>query len=159
MNNTHYSANLLKYMNTPESYNMNVSIYLKNILTHEHLYIEEPKDVNIKNELCNFISLSSNEITLENLEKLKGHVILYQYPDTSAWSNSYHMSFMQIENINQKNDNFVLTKYKKDTFIDSSGKEITMVDRCIEKLYRLREQSSAYRIWLPFKLYLNEYIT
>ena len=113
MNNTHYSANLLKYMNTPESYNMNVSIYLKNILTHEHLYIEEPKDVNIKNELCNFISLSSNEITLENLEKLKGHVILYQYPDTSAWSNSYHMSFMQIENINQKRDEKMIIKKRE----------------------------------------------
>uniref|UniRef100_A0A6C0IW93 Uncharacterized protein n=1 Tax=viral metagenome TaxID=1070528 RepID=A0A6C0IW93_9ZZZZ len=155
MNTSHYSANLLKYMNTSESYNMNVSIHLTNILTHEHLYIEEPKDVNIKDELCNFISLSPNEITWENLEKLKEYIILYQYPDTSAWSKSYHMSFMHIENIDKENDHLILTKYKKDTFIDSSGEEIIMVDRYAEKLYILRNQSSAYRIWLPFKVYLD----
>jgi len=140
---------------------MNVSIYLKNLLTHKHLYIEEPKDihlynVSIKDELCNFISLSSTEITHENLGKLKEYIILYQYPDTSAWSKSYHMSFMHIEDIDKENDQLILTKYKKDIFMDSSGKEIIMVDRYVENLYRLREQPSSYRIWLPFKLYLDK---
>ena len=101
------------------------------------LYCREPIDQDICGELCNFIFLDQPEVTLQNISPLVGHTILYQFPCT--FSAEYHMRFAHIRSIDpdQNTINFDIGS-------------ATISD--------MRKRSSAYRFWLPFRLYADKIV-
>ena len=140
----YYSNKLLEYIN-----NQNQSYFILNIMCSDVL-IEPDLITNITEykqelhgELCNFLCLHSTEITMENLSNLIGLVILYQYP--SRFSVDYHMRFVRIKQINKEDNTIVL---------DSINNEYCPTS--IEKINDLKRRSSAYRIWMPARLYIDK---
>lgn len=101
------------------------------------LYKQRAIDQDIKNELCNFIFLDQPEVTMQNMVPLVDHIILYQFPcPTSA---EYHMRFARILSIDPDTNT-----------IHMDIGTVTLTD--------MRRRSSAYRFWLPFRLYTDKIV-
>lgn len=142
----YYSSNLLNYIsNQCDSYFkldiMNSDVLLEPQLSCNSPYFEQ----NIKGELCNFLYLDQPEITIENIQSLVGHIVLYQYP--SRYTADYHLRFVRILSVNQSKGTISVTS----NFISSK-------DVLHEQISNLRRRSSAYRIWIPTRLYIKKMV-
>ena len=142
----YYSSNLLNYIsNKCDSYFkldiMNSDVLLEPQLSCNSPYFEQ----NIKGELCNFLYLDQPEITIENIQSLVGHIVLYQYP--SRYTADYHLRFVRILSVNQSKGTISVTS----NFISSK-------DVLHEQISNLRRRSSAYRIWIPTRLYIKKMV-
>jgi hypothetical protein len=94
-------------------------------------------DPPISGELCNFIFLERSEVTLQNITPLVGNTILYQFP--SPVSVEYHLRFVRIISVDT-DENTIHFDYGNATISD------------------MRRRASAYRIWLPFRLYSDKIV-
>jgi len=103
----------------------------------DSLKISKCLDHSITGELCNFIFLEQSEITLQNITPLVGDTILYQFP--SPVSVEYHLRFVRILSIDP-DKNTIQFDYGNATISD------------------LRRRSPAFRIWLPFRLYIDKIV-
>jgi len=101
------------------------------------LYCRQHIDQDICGELCNFIFLDQPEVTLQNIAPLVGHTILYQFP--CPFSAEYHMRFAHIRSIDP-DQNTIKFDIGSATISD------------------MRRRSSAYRLWLPFRLYADKIV-
>lgn len=142
----YYSSNLLNYIsNQCDSY-FKLDIMNSDVLLEPHFSCNSPYyEQDIKGELCNFLYLDQPEITHENIQSLIGHIVLYQYP--SRYSVDYHLRFVRILSVNTSNEIISLTS----NFISSK-------DVLHEKISNLRRRSSAYRIWIPTRLYIKKMV-
>jgi len=142
----YYSYNLLKYIsNQCDSY-FTLDIMNSDVLLEPHLSCNSPYfEKEIKGELCNFLYLDQPEITDANLQSLVGHIVLYQYP--SRYTAEYHLRFVRLLSVNKSKEIISLTF----NFISSK-------DVLHEKISNLRRRSSAYRIWIPTRLYIKKMV-
>jgi len=103
----------------------------------KHSHKREMIDQDICGELCNFLFLDQPEVTVQNITPLIGHTILYQFP--SPISAEYHLRFANILSLDPDENTIVL-------------------DIGNASMSNLRRRSSAYRIWLPLRLYANKIV-
>tara|TARA_B110000037_G_C17112392_1_gene502421 strand:+ start:2569 stop:3183 length:615 start_codon:yes stop_codon:yes gene_type:complete len=119
---------------------------------HEKIISED-----LKNELYNFRKLSKNEITSDNLKKLIGHVILYQFQDSSCYSQIYHMNFMLVKSINIEEDNIYLSLERlyddSEKYVD--GKLISYKSIYKENINYLLYSYDSFGIWISTYFYLD----
>ena len=142
----YYSHNLLNYItNQCDSY-FKLDIMNSDVLLEPHFSCNSPHfEQDIKGELCNFLYLDQPEITYENIQSLVGHIVLYQYP--ARYTAEYHLRFVRILSVNKSKETISLTS----NFISSK-------DVLHEKISNLRRRSSAYRIWIPTRLYIKKMV-
>ena len=145
-NSRYYSYNLLKYItNQCDSY-FTLDIINSDVLLEPDFHSDSPLlEADIKGELCNFLYLDQPEITDANLQSLVGYIVLYQYP--SRYTANYHLRFVRILSVNKMKEMIKLTS----NFISPK-------DVIYEKISNLRRRSSAYRIWIPTRLYINKMV-
>ena len=144
INSRYYSSSLLHYISNQHDYYFKLDIMNTDILLepyfHNNFASFEP---NIKGELCNFLYLERPEITYENLQSLVGMIVLYQY--RSKYSDYYHLRFVRILAIDKLKQTISLTNNL------NSSQDVTL-----EKFTNLCNRSSAYRIWIPTRLYTEK---
>lgn len=132
-------------------------------------------DQDIKCELCNFLHLDQPEITFANICALVGHIVLYQYP--ARYSANYHLRFVRVIDADESNQTFVVSL----PFISSSNStrpcsnsacnrpvggsqgglyiaEAPCSNTSCEQIYNLRRRSTAFRIWVPTRMYCDKMV-
>lgn len=130
-------------------------------------------DQDLKGELCNFLHLDQPEITFANMRALVGHIVLYQYP--ARYSANYHLRFVRVIETDESNQTFVVSPL----FISSSNStrpcsnsirpvggsqgglyiaEAPCGNTSCEQIYNLRRRSTAFRIWVPTRMYCDKMV-
>ena len=109
-------------------------------------------DQDIKGELCNFLHLDQPEITFANMRALVGHIVLYQYP--ARYSANYHLRFVRVIDTDESNQTFVVSP----PFISSSNSTRPCSNTSCEQIYNLRRRSTAFRIWVPTRMYCDKMV-
>ena len=142
----YYSSKLLNYIsNQCDSY-FKLDILNSDVLLEPHFSCNSPYyEQDIKGEVCNFLYLDQPEITIENIQSLVGHIVLYQYP--SRYTADYHLRFVRILSVNTSNE-----------IISVTSKIISSKDVLLEQITNLSRQSSAYRFWIPTRLYIKKMV-
>jgi hypothetical protein len=142
----YYSNALSKYISKQDDTYFTLDILHNDVLLEPYFYNQSKLFMsNIKGELCNLLYMESEEITVNNIESLVGQIVLYQYP--SKYSASYHLRFVRIIAINKSLQTITLVNA-------SNSKSRTT----LEKMVSLRKNSTAYRIWMPTKLYTEKMV-
>lgn len=152
---SYYSSKLIDHVRECAC-NFDIDIRNKESIHSSHL---KTRGIYVNNlimdELTEFIPLGKNELTQENLEALKGNVILYQYPDSSSWSTVYHTRFVEIIDITSVSENNVTgVQYY---FIVKPFENILAKNAFYtESLNLLIYRHDCYKIWMPKKMYLEK---
>ena len=143
---SYYSNALSKYISKQGDSYFTLDILHNDVLLEPYFHNKTNLFMsNIKGEICNFLYIEPGEITVDNIQSLVGQTVLYQYP--SKYSVSYHLRFVRILSVNQSKGTISLTS----NFISSK-------DVLHEKISNLRRRSSAYRIWIPTRLYIKKMV-
>lgn len=100
---------------------LQVSIYKK---SQELLYDQlSGIDDIIKEEISKFISLKPDFMVKEKLQRLAGEILLLQYPDSSSWSTNYHLKFVKLLSIEDRDDKtYVFFEHIGSEYIESCKK-------------------------------------
>jgi hypothetical protein len=131
-------------MLTYYNYHFKLDILEPNVLIGPWFYTDINEfDQELKGEMCNFLHLDQPEITIDNMRSIIGEIVLYQYP--SKFDSNYHLRFVRILSIDKLNCNMFL-----------SSELISPNNKMCEKIINLKQRSSAYRIWIPAKLYIDK---
>lgn len=78
---------------------------------------------NVKEDVSTFRSLKPNNMTKENVQKLFDNVVLLQYPDSSSWSTNYHLKFVKLLSIEDRDDKtYVFFEHIGSEYIESCKK-------------------------------------
>lgn len=77
----------------------------------------------IKEEVSKFISLKPDFMVKEKLQRLAGEVLLIQYPDSSSWATTYHLKFVKLLSIEDRDDKtYVFFEHIGSEYIESCKK-------------------------------------
>lgn len=100
-----------------------------------------------KQYLPSFIALSKTNL-IESLNKITGQIVLMQYPDTSSYSQNYHLQFFKLEDV------IINTEYS----IDRPYIQISTMDEICGKYteFIYSFQLDMYKIWIPTKMFIEK---
>lgn len=115
-------------------------------------------DTNIIEEIERFIPIlaknRSRDTIIEYLQKLKGQIVLFQYPDSSSWATRYHLEFLEIDEIDLDENRviFKIPQGDKRTTYEKYGGPLRNYTTFQDLIYL-----DSYQIWLPPSMYLKAF--
>lgn len=143
---SYYSNALSKYISKQGDSYFTLDILHNDVLLEPYFYNRSKLFMsNVKGEFCNFLYMEPGEITVDNIQSLVGQTVLYQYP--SKYSASYHLRFVRIIAVNKSTQMITLVNPASSTPRST-----------LEKMVSLRHNDTAYRIWMPVKLYTEKMV-
>jgi hypothetical protein len=143
---SYYSNALSKYISKQGDSYFTLDILHNDVLLEPYFHNKTNLFMsNIKGEICNFLYIEPGEITVDNIQSLVGQTVLYQYP--SKYSVSYHLRFVRIIAVNKSTQTITLVNPASSTPRST-----------LEKMVSLRHNDTAYRIWMPVKLYTEKMV-
>lgn len=158
-----YSEELLDFMVDEYQQVISLSIHHNNVLQDKYINTSYGTTLsnNIKKELTNFTYLVGNELTAETLYRLKDQIILYQYPNTHTFADTYQLGFMRVNDVIADTNKINIQKLKyDDVFLrDPENPETIIrrqfVDKYEENILYLQQLDEKFRIWIPYEMYLD----
>jgi len=152
-----YKSEILNWIKDGNA-ELRLSIHKNMMLTKDNCFpLYGNKDSLTKDmykELSEFVYLEPNDYSnIENLLTLIGKIVLIQYPDSSCWSQHYHMMFVEIVSIDEDNT----IKYKPAINLEYCN--VPLYETHISQFAASNQYiSTSFRLWAHKMDYIG-YIT
>lgn len=156
----YYSQEFLDFMVDEHQQVISLSIHHNNVLVDKYIQSSYGTTLSegIQNELIKFTYLIGDELTPDILRKLKNQIVLYQFPHTHTFADTYQLEFMRLCDI--MDGKMKIQKLKADEVYvkDTENNDIVLrqfVDKFEETIAYLQHYSNKFRIWIPTEMYLE----
>lgn len=114
------------------------------------------EDTNIVDELERLVPLllktRGRDTMVNDFQKLKGNIVLLQYPDTSSWATQIHLQFFEVHEIDIDNNSviFKLPDTKTTRQYKELGMNLLSYTSFNDFVY-----NTNYQVWIPSTMYLK----
>ena len=142
--------------------NFRNSIHMSNIrrngLLDRDLLWPKIDDTNILDELERFIPVllkkRGRDTIIANFQKLKGQIVLLQYPDSSSWSTRMHLEFYEISEVDIDNNRiiFKIPVGDRRCTYEKYGGNLLSYTPLSDFVYM-----DSYQVWVPPTMYLKAF--